>query len=42
MFMEIIDDANIKDEIRQAAAVQLKLTIENRWKTSKNPALTDN
>ena len=43
--MEIVDDVAVKDPIRQAAAIQLKLTIENRWKvppSSTTQALTEN
>lgn len=35
MFMEIVDDSNIKEHIRQAAAIQLKLTVESKWKVPK-------
>ena len=33
--MEIVDDANISEPVKQAALIQLKNTIKRCWKAKK-------
>lgn len=33
--MEIVDDANVNEALKQAALIQLKNTVKRSWKATK-------